>query len=98
LFVGFNMTATNLLILTSYARIVVAVGRMGSAASRRKACSTCASHLATVLIFYASAAFNYVQPTSSNSLESKKVATIFYTVIVPMLNPMIYSLRNKEVK
>lgn len=97
-FVGFNMMTTNLLILTSYACIVVAVGRMGSAAGRRKACSTCASHLAAVIIFYVSATFNYMQPSSSNSLESKKIASIFYTIIVPMLNPMIYSLRNKEVK
>ncbi|NWU56027.1 O1052 protein, partial [Dromas ardeola] len=97
-FVGFNMMTTNLLILTSYARIVVAVARMGSAAGRRKACSTCASHLAAVIIFYASATFNYMQPSSSNSLESKKIASIFYTIIVPMLNPMIYSLRNTEVK
>ncbi|NXS95366.1 O1052 protein, partial [Jacana jacana] len=97
-FVGFNMTTTNLLILTSYACIGVAVPRMGSAAGRRKACSTCASHLAAIVIFYVSATFNYMQPASSNSLESKKIASIFYTIIVPMLNPMIYSLRNKEVK
>ncbi|XP_009459757.1 PREDICTED: olfactory receptor 1052-like [Nipponia nippon] len=97
-FVGFNMITTNLLILTSYACIMVAVGRMGSAADRRKACSTCASHLAAVIIFYVSATFNYMQPSSSNSLESKKIASVFYTIIVPMLNPVIYSLRNKEVK
>ncbi|NXJ40599.1 O1020 protein, partial [Ciconia maguari] len=97
-FVDFNMVTTNLLILTSYACILVAVGRMGSAAGRRKACSTCASHLAAVIIFYVSATFNYMQPSSSNSQESKKIASIFYTIIVPMLNPMIYSLRNKEVK
>ncbi|NXF30050.1 O1052 protein, partial [Nyctibius bracteatus] len=97
-FVGFNMMATNLLILTSYACIMVAVGRMGSAAGRRKAFSTCASHLAAIIIFYASATFNYMQPSSSHSLESKKIASIFYTIIVPMLNPMIYSLRNTEVK
>ncbi|GAB0189707.1 olfactory receptor 5F1 [Grus japonensis] len=97
-FVGFNMMATNLLILTSYACIVVVVGRMGSAAGRRKACSTCASHLAAVIIFYVSATFNYMQPSSTNSLGRKKIASIFYTIIVPMLNPMIYSLRNKEVK
>ena len=97
-FVGFNMMTTNLLILTSYTCIAVAVGRMGSAAGRRKACSTCASHLAAVIIFYVTGTFNYMQHSSSNSLESKKIASIFYTIIVPMLNPMIYSLRNKEVK
>ncbi|KFO79574.1 Olfactory receptor 1052, partial [Cuculus canorus] len=96
-FVGFNMMATNLLILISYACIVVAVGRTGSAAGRRKAFSTCSSHLAAILIFYVSASFNYMQPSSSNSLEGKKIASVFYTTIVPMLNPMIYSLRNEEV-
>ncbi|NWX38874.1 O1020 protein, partial [Steatornis caripensis] len=97
-FVGFNMMTTNLLILTSYACIMVAVGRMASGAGRRKACFTCASHLAAVIIFYVSAAFNYMQPGSSHSLQSKKIASIFYTIVVPMLNPMIYSLRNNEVK
>ncbi|XP_030307023.1 olfactory receptor 1052 [Calypte anna] len=97
-FVGFNLLATNLFILTSYTCLVVAVGRMGSAAGRHKAFSTCTSHLAAVVIFYVSAAFNYLQPTSPNSLEGKKIASIFYTILIPMLNPMIYSLRNKEVK
>ena len=98
LLVGVNIFASNLLIFTSYACIVVAVSRMGSATGRRKACSTCASHLAAIIIFYVSGAFNYMQPSSSNSLESKKISSIFYTIIVPMLNPVIYSLRNKEVK
>ncbi|NXP56052.1 O1052 protein, partial [Heliornis fulica] len=97
-FVGFNMVATNLLILTSYARIMVAVGRIDSAAGRRRACSTCASHLAAIFIFYVPATFNYIQHSSSHSLQSKKIASVFYTTVVPMLNPMIYSLRNKEVK
>ncbi|XP_051476927.1 olfactory receptor 1052-like [Apus apus] len=96
--VGFNMMTTNLLILTSYACIVVAVGRMGSAAGRHKAWSTCTSHLAAIVIFYVSALFNYMQPSSASSQESKKIASIFYTIIVPMLNPIIYSLRNTEVK
>ncbi|NXX42366.1 O1052 protein, partial [Tricholaema leucomelas] len=97
-FVGFNMMTTNLLILTSYAFIVVAVIRMGSVGGKHKACSTCASHLTATFIFYVSATFNYLQPSSSNSQQSKKIVSIFYTIIVPMLNPMIYSLRNKEVR
>ncbi|NWS73514.1 O1020 protein, partial [Crotophaga sulcirostris] len=97
-FVGFNLMATNLLILISYICILMAVGRMGSAAGRHKAFSTCASHLAAVIIFYVSATFNYMQPSSSNSPHNKKIASIFYTIIVPMLNPMIYTLRNEEVK
>ncbi|XP_067151394.1 olfactory receptor 5J3-like [Apteryx mantelli] len=97
-FVGFNMTTTNLLSIASYARIAVTIVRMRSAEGRRKACSTCASHLAAITIFYVSAAFNYMQPSSMNSTESKKISSIFYSIIVPMLNPLIYSLRNKEVK
>ncbi|NXG61092.1 O1020 protein, partial [Hemiprocne comata] len=96
--VGFNIMTTNMLILSSYACIVVAMGRMGSAAGRHKAWSTCTSHLAVIVIFYVSASFNYMQPPSPNSQESKKIASIFYTIIVPMLNPIIYSLRNTEVK
>ncbi|NWY07662.1 O1052 protein, partial [Nothoprocta ornata] len=98
LLVGFNLTATNLLIVVSYARIAVTVMRMRSAEGQRKACSTCASHLAAVTLFYISATFNYMQPSSMNSMENKKIASIFYSIIVPMLNPLIYSLRNKEVK
>ncbi|KGL72670.1 Olfactory receptor 1052, partial [Tinamus guttatus] len=97
LFVGFNWTATNLLIIVSYARVAATIVRMPSAEGRRKACSTCASHLASVTVFYLSAAFNYMQPSSMNSMENKKIASIFYSIIVPMLNPLIYSLRNKEV-
>ncbi|XP_067151585.1 olfactory receptor 5J3-like [Apteryx mantelli] len=97
-FVGFNVITTNLLIIASYTHIAVTIVRMRSAAGRRKACSTCASHLAAVTIFFVSAAFNYMQPSSMNSMESKKISSIFYIIIIPMLNPLIYSLRNKEVK
>ncbi|NWR78837.1 O1052 protein, partial [Centropus unirufus] len=95
--VGFNMMATNLVIFASYACIVVALGRMGSALGRRKAFSTCTSHLVAVATLYVSAAFNYMQP-SSNSLQRKKIASVFYIIFVPMLNPIFYSLRNEEVK
>ncbi|XP_067151409.1 olfactory receptor 5F1-like [Apteryx mantelli] len=97
-FVGFNVITTNLLIVASYAHIAVTIVRMNSAEGRRKACSTCASHLAAVTIFYVSAAVSYMQPSSMNSVESRKISSIFYSIIVPMLNPLIYSLRNKEVK
>ncbi|NWU77181.1 O1020 protein, partial [Onychorhynchus coronatus] len=96
--VGFNIVATSLLILGSYSCALVAVGRMGPGAVRRKACSTCAAHLAVLGIFYVSAAFNYMQPTSAHSLRSKKVACVFYTIVVPLVNPVVYSLRNEEVK
>ncbi|NWI13115.1 O1052 protein, partial [Crypturellus soui] len=98
LLVGFSWAATNLLIVTSYASTSAAIARMRSAEGRRRACSTCASHLASVAVFYLSAAFNYLQPSSVNSMENRKIAAVFYSVVVPMLNPLIYSLRNKEVK
>ncbi|NXD17439.1 O1052 protein, partial [Nothocercus nigrocapillus] len=98
LLVGFNLAVTNLLVVVSYARVAVTVAGMRSAEGRRRACSTCAAHLAAVAVFYVSAAFNYMQPSARSSMENKKIASLFYSVIVPMLNPLIYSLRNKEVK
>ncbi|XP_025783966.1 olfactory receptor 8K1-like [Puma concolor] len=65
---------------------------------RHKAFSTCGSHLTVVVVLYATLFFMYVQPKSSHSFDTDKIASVFYTLIIPMLNPMIYSLRNKEVK
>ncbi|NXC43957.1 O1020 protein, partial [Penelope pileata] len=96
--VGFNMLITNLTILTSYSYILVTVFRMRSASGKRKTFSTCASHLATVTLFYASAASMYSRPSSRHSQHLDKAASVFYTMVTPMLNPLIYSLRNKEVK
>uniref|UniRef100_A0A672V415 Olfactory receptor n=1 Tax=Strigops habroptila TaxID=2489341 RepID=A0A672V415_STRHB len=87
------------LIITSYVYILLSILRIRSAAGRHKAFSTCtcASHLIAVALFFGSAFFMYLQPPSSHrSLD--KVASIFYAVVIPMLNPFIYSLRNKEVK
>uniref|UniRef100_A0A8C8RDM4 Olfactory receptor n=1 Tax=Pelusios castaneus TaxID=367368 RepID=A0A8C8RDM4_9SAUR len=97
--VGFNMIMTNLAILISYAYILDTIlRRIQSAEGRRKALSTCASHLMAVTIFYGSAASMYSRPSSRHSQNLDKVASVFYTVVTPMLNPLIYSLRNKEVK
>ncbi|XP_032045005.1 olfactory receptor 1020-like [Aythya fuligula] len=96
--VGFNLFVTSLTILISYTYILATVLRMPSAASKRKAFSTCASHLAAVTLFYGSAASMYSRPSSRHSQDLDKVASVFYTVVTPMLNPLIYSLRNKEVK
>ncbi|NXX16856.1 O1044 protein, partial [Podargus strigoides] len=71
--------------------------RMRSARSRSRAFSTCASHLSAVSLFYGTIFFMYLQAMSSHS-SLDKVASIFYTVVTPVLNPFIYSLRNKEVK
>ncbi|NXT18338.1 O1030 protein, partial [Syrrhaptes paradoxus] len=96
--VGFNLLVTILTILISYTYILATVLRMRSAAGKRKAFSTCASHLAAVTLFFSSAASMYMRPSSRRSQDLDKVASVFYTVVTPMLNPLIYSLRNQEVK
>ncbi|XP_043828468.1 olfactory receptor 5F1-like [Dromiciops gliroides] len=95
---GINMVGTVLIILTSYIYILVSIMHMHSKEGRHKAFSTCASHLTAIIIFYATAIFTYLRPSSSYSLNQDKVASVFYTMVIPMLNPLIYSLRNKEVK
>ncbi|XP_053255755.1 olfactory receptor 1009-like [Podarcis raffonei] len=95
-FVGFNLVVTHLTVLISYSYIVVTILRIRSAESRQKAFSTCSSHLMAVIILYGSFFFMYLQPSSST--KGKKVASLLYAVVIPMLNPLIYSLRNKEVK
>ncbi|XP_006885686.1 PREDICTED: olfactory receptor 2D2-like [Elephantulus edwardii] len=84
------------LILISYGHIIVTVIRMKSAAGRLKAFSTCGSHLVVVILFYGSAIITYMTPKSSK--EQEKLVSVFYAVVTPMLNPLIYSLRNKDVK
>ncbi|XP_049747630.1 olfactory receptor 1052-like [Elephas maximus indicus] len=89
---------TFIIIVVSYVRIIIAIQRICSAEGRHKAFSTCASHLTAVTLFYGSATFSYIQPSSQYSLEQEKVSAVFYTLVIPMLNPLIYSLRNKDVK
>ncbi|XP_004869936.1 olfactory receptor 9G4 [Heterocephalus glaber] len=96
--VGFTVLSCLLVILISYFKILLAILRIRSASGRRKAFSTCASHLVSVTLFYGSLLFVYSRPSSSYSLERDKVAALFYTIINPLLNPLIYSLRNKDVK
>jgi olfactory receptor len=71
---------------------------MRSTAGYQKAFSTCASHLTAVSIFHGTIIFMYLQPSSSHSMDNDKIASVFYTMVIPMLNPVVYSLRNKEVK
>ena len=85
-------------VLLSYNYIITTILRMKSAKGRHKAFSTCASHLTTVAIFYGALFFMYFQPSSSYSRDTDKVASVFYAVVIPMLNPLIYCLRNKDVK
>ncbi|NXN21797.1 OR5G3 protein, partial [Nycticryphes semicollaris] len=86
-----------LVVLASYVAIISAILSIRSAEGKRKAFSTCTSHLTTVSIFYGTALFMYLKPSSDSSRADKWVV-VLYTVVTPMLNPLIYSLRNKEVK
>lgn len=93
----FNVLFALIVILTSYLFILIAILRMPSAEGRKKAFSTCASHLTAIAMFYGTVIFMYLQPSSSHSMDNDQVASVFYAIIVPMLNPIIYSLRNREV-
>ncbi|NXI65660.1 O1019 protein, partial [Anseranas semipalmata] len=85
-------------ILISYIFISFAILRIRSAEGRQKAFSTCVSHLTAVTLLYGTTIFMYLRPSSSYSLNTDKMVSIFYTVVIPMLNPLIYSLRNQMVK
>ncbi|XP_004605197.3 olfactory receptor 8A1 [Sorex araneus] len=98
LLAGFNIIVTGLTVLISYAFIVASILRISSTEGRTKAFGTCSSHLAAVGLFYGSTAFMYLKPSTASSLAQEQVASVFYTTVIPMLNPLIYSLRNKEVK
>uniref|UniRef100_A0A8D2DLD2 Olfactory receptor n=1 Tax=Sciurus vulgaris TaxID=55149 RepID=A0A8D2DLD2_SCIVU len=87
-----------LLILLSYLRILFAILKMPSTTGRQKAFSTCASHVTSVTLFYGTASLTYLQPKSSYSPATKKLMSLAYTLLTPLLNPLIYSLRNNEMK
>ncbi|XP_045018771.1 olfactory receptor 1013-like [Bubalus bubalis] len=93
-----NVITPTVLILASYAFIVAAILRIRSTQGRLKAFSTCFSHLISVTLYCGSILYIYSRPSSSYSLERDKMVSTFYTVVFPMLNPTIYSLRNKDVK
>ncbi|XP_036619998.1 olfactory receptor 8K3-like [Trichosurus vulpecula] len=97
-FGAFNFLSSLLIILFSYMFILVTILRMKSSEGRHKAFSTFGSHLTGVVIFYGTLLFMYLQPQSSHSFDTDNMASVFYTLVIPMLNPLIYSLRNKEVK
>ncbi|XP_078506422.1 olfactory receptor 4E2-like [Lissotriton helveticus] len=87
-----------LLILVSYSYIISSILKIHSAEGRRKTFSTCASHVMVVSVFYGTGVFVYIQPMSVYSAANNSFITVFYAVITPMLNPIIYTLRNKDVK
>ncbi|XP_074043611.1 olfactory receptor 8D2-like [Macrotis lagotis] len=94
---GVNTLAPTLAVLVSYTFILSSILRISSTEGRSKAFGTCSSHLIAVGIFFGSITFMYFKPPSSN-MEQEKVSSVFYTTVIPMLNPLIYSLRNKDVK
>ncbi|XP_064144134.1 olfactory receptor 8J2-like [Loxodonta africana] len=97
-FSGTNLFFSMIVVLISYFYIVLTILRIQSSEGRQKAFSTCASHMMAVTVFYGTLLFMYLQPRTNHSLDTDKMASVFYTLVIPMLNPLIYSLRNKDVK
>ncbi|KAG9463919.1 hypothetical protein GDO78_020798 [Eleutherodactylus coqui] len=85
-------------IVISYVNIIQNILKIASSSERRKAFSTCGSHMMVVVIFYGSAMASYMKPRSSSVPGTDKVIAVFYVIVTPMLNPMIYTLRNNDVK
>ncbi|XP_008271239.4 olfactory receptor 5T3-like [Oryctolagus cuniculus] len=96
--VGSVEIVTILIVLISYGFILLAILRMHSAGGRQKVFSTCGSHLTGVSIYHGTILFTYMRPSSSYASNHDMIVSIFYTIVIPMLNPIIYSLRNKDVK
>ncbi|EHH17814.1 hypothetical protein EGK_14285 [Macaca mulatta] len=86
------------LVLLSYIQIISTILKIQSREGRKKAFHTCASHLTVVSLCYGTTIFTYIQPRSGPSVLQEKLISVFYAIVMPLLNPMIYSLRNKEVK
>ncbi|XP_031240410.1 olfactory receptor 484-like [Mastomys coucha] len=97
-FIGLITMITVFVIAISYTYILITILKMRSTEGRQKAFSTCTSHLTAVTLFYGTVTFMYVMPKSSFSTDQNKVVSLFYLVVIPMLNPLIYSLRNNEIK
>ncbi|NP_001378255.1 olfactory receptor family 9 subfamily Q member 1 [Equus caballus] len=97
-FAIFVIPACMVVILVSYLFIILAIMQISSPGGRAKTFSTCASHLTTVSLFFGTLIFMYLRDNSGRSPQEDQVVAVFYTTMIPMLNPLIYSLRNKEVK
>nr|XP_020760175.1 olfactory receptor 8H1-like [Odocoileus virginianus texanus] len=97
-FAGSSLVLSLITIAVSYVSILSTILKITSTSSKQKAFSTCASHLLGVTVFYGTLIFTHLKPSKSYSLGKDQVASVFYTIVIPMLNPLIYSLRNKEVK
>ncbi|XP_011216339.2 olfactory receptor 8B3-like [Ailuropoda melanoleuca] len=95
---GINVIVPTVTIFVSYGFIVSSILRINSAEGRSKAFSTCSSHIVAVSLYFGSGAFMYLKPSSAGSMNEGKISSVFYTNVVPMMNPFIYSLRNKDIK
>ncbi|ERE75231.1 olfactory receptor 8B3-like protein [Cricetulus griseus] len=95
---GKDIIVPTVIIFTSYGFIISSILKIQSTAGRSKAFSTCSSHIIAVSMFFGSSAFMYLKPSSAVSMDEAKFSSIFYSIVVPMMNPLIYSLRNKDVK
>ncbi|KAB0370570.1 hypothetical protein FD755_016979 [Muntiacus reevesi] len=97
-FAGSTLLVSLIVVSASYVAILSTILKITSTSGIQRAFSTCASHLLAVTVFYGTTIFTYAKPSKSYSLGKDHVASVFYTIVTPMLNPLIYSLRNKEVK
>ncbi|XP_057605134.1 olfactory receptor 8B3-like [Hippopotamus amphibius kiboko] len=95
---GINIIVPSITIFVSYSFILSSILHISSTEGRSKAFSTCSSHIIAVSLFFGSGAFMYLKPSSAGSMDERKISSVFYTNVVPMINPLIYSLRNKDVK
>ncbi|XP_049712729.1 olfactory receptor 8B3-like [Elephas maximus indicus] len=96
--VGINIIVPSFTILISYIFILISILHIKSTQGRSKAFSSCSSHVIAISLFFGSAAFMYLMYSSPESMDQRKVSSLFYTNVGPMFNPLIYSLRNKDVK
>ncbi|EFB14994.1 hypothetical protein PANDA_018151, partial [Ailuropoda melanoleuca] len=96
--VSINVIVPSVTIFVSYGFILSSILRISSTEGRSKAFSTCSSHMVAVSLFFGSGAFMYLKPSSAGSMDKGKISSVFYTNVVPMMNPFIYSLRNNDVK
>ncbi|XP_070605553.1 olfactory receptor 5J3-like [Erythrolamprus reginae] len=96
IFIGFTIITTMVIVLTSYISILITILNMTSTKSRRKAFSTCTSHLTVITVFYGCAGLVYTQSQPTKSIYATQMASVLYLVVTPMINPLIYSLRNQE--
>ncbi|XP_077612631.1 olfactory receptor 8B3-like [Crocuta crocuta] len=96
--VGINVIVPSVIIFVSYGSILSSIFCISSTEGRSKAFSTCSSHMIAVSLFFGSCAFTYLKPSSAMSMHQGKISSVFYTSVGPLMNPFIYSLRNKDVK